>query len=205
MELESFLKDVVDVEKDPGEPWLIGFRKRVKPKTAAKKTPSGIKGPAKSAKSKEKKDDDDKVGIYLRLRRCPSDVVRDMGNLYRSEREKKDAFGNSIQDFYFTPENFEAFLNEKARWMFLNTENFFIEIDEDEETVAMYNRAFFPTGVPAGKGIKPGAKLQLDGHWNDELRAHYINRYKWIRNEIMKANVKYEAVESVKDEFLRGN
>ncbi len=199
MELESFLKDIVNVEKDHGEPWLLGYRKRIKPKTEAKKTSSGVKGP------KKKKDDDPKVGIYLRLRRCPADVNREMGNMYRSEREKKDAFGNTVQDFYFTPENFEAFLNEKTRWMFLDTENFFVEIDEDEETVAMYNRAFFPTGVPAGKGIKPKAKLQLDGHWNDELRTHYINRYKWIRNEILKANQKYEDVESVKDEFLRGN
>jgi hypothetical protein len=206
MELEPFLKDVVDVQKDHGEPWLIGYRKRVPSKAEQKKRsgPKGIKGPAKPPRKKED-DDKDKVGIFLRLRRCPTDVNRTMGNMYRSEREKTDAFGNKVQDFYYTPDNFEAFLSEKARWMFLDTENFVVEIDDDPETIAMYNRAVYPEGPQDGKGIKAGAKILLDGKWNDELRSHFINRYKWLRNEIMKANVEYENIQSVKDEFLRGN
>ncbi len=203
MKVKPFLHDVVDVEKDKGEPWIIGHRE-VEDSPDKKAKPAdgkfGVQPPAKT-KPKGKESKKKKVSISLILRRCPSEVHQEMGNLYRSTRVVKDTFGNEREEHYFEPENFEEFQNEKARWMWKDTKNFVVEIDDEPKTLELYNTTR-KDGEPPFKG---GETILLDGHWTDELRKHFVVRYKWIRIEIIKANLKYESADAHKEDILLGN
>lgn len=197
--IEPFIHDVVDPTKDKGERWKIGTRPvgSDKKETDTSAEALGVKAPRRKKASTKRKQK--RLTIYLRLRRCPQDVHKAIGKNYQSEREKKDG----STELYFEPEDFEDFMSHKAQWMWLDTENFVAEIDEEPKTVAMYNRAF--SDDPENPKLKGGERLIMDGHWTDELKEHYIKRYKWCKIEIMKASYKYEQSESYEDGVLQGN
>lgn len=197
-ELEPFLLDVVNPEKDPGEKWLIGLRtKKAKPeeRTADDVAKDAL---AKAAgKSEEPPPEPEKIPVYFILRRMPNDMSNRLAQSYRDEREIQDIVGNKRTEYYFKPEKEQALKEEKALWMLRDSENLVVGVT-DEEGAALYTHAL-------GRTVNVGETILVDGHWNDELRSHYIRRYEWVLTTIMMADRQYRSVQAQKDERLQGN
>lgn len=211
-EIEPFILDVVDPDKDKGEQWLIGLRAIKKPKAESTDLPAGLKGPSKTAEDiaadalKKAKGEDgedaaepevEKVPVYFILRRMPADMSNKLAKAYRDERQVKDLIGNERTEYYFKPEKEQALKEEKARWMLRGSENFVIGIDDDA-AAEMYSEAL-------GREVKVGENILLDGHWNDRVRDHYVKRYGWVLTTIMQADRQYNSTLAQRDERLQGN
>jgi hypothetical protein len=179
IKVEPFLRDAVDHVRDKGEPWRIGWREsRLKPKDGKKP---------------------ERIPVNLWIRRVPKEVNNDIGKAYRSERILKDNFGNEKPEYYFEPERLDAMIEHKAMWMWVDVENFVVEI-LDEDAARLYEKA-----MGNGKPLKVGDMVQLDGHLTDEVKDHLMQRFPFIRTEIMACNRQYESSDAHREEYLRKN
>jgi hypothetical protein len=191
-------RDVVDYDKDPGEPWPIGKRRSSMKKLAKTQGVKHLKAVQVDAK------DEEYIIVYLILRRMPQEVQQELRDLFISKREIKDKFGNVRSEEYWEPEKINTMATEKWLWMWLDTKNFWVEVGDDS-AAEMYRKAYTTNGHKAPDTLKAETMHCVDGHINDTVKRHLLGRFSEIPQQIAAAAQKYDEVEKVHEESLRKN
>jgi hypothetical protein len=193
--VEAFFRDVVDVEKDPGDRWVIGKRLS----EVRKRRPKGSKSLDIDIPEKDR----EQVEVALILRRIPYEIAREYREIWVSHREVKDAFGNARDEEYWETERLNQMIHRKCLWMWLDTENLWVEVG-DEEAANMYIKGHIDAGKTA-PAIKPGDTICIDGILNDEIKLHLLDRFNALKSKIVEAEAEYSAAEQKAESRLRKN
>ena len=196
--VDAFFRDVVDHEKDPGDKWKMGHRLS----EVRKRRPKGSKS-LKVDQSKLTDKDREKIEVGLVLRRMPFEINQELREMWVSTREVKDGFGNVRTEEYWENNKLNLFIFEKCLWMWLDTYNLWVEAG-DEEAVKMYQKGYADNGG-APPSIKTGETICVDGHLNEEIRRHLMDRFSSIKTKIIEASGEYDRAEKETEASLRKN
>lgn len=183
--IEPFLLDYGDPGHDKGERWPIGKRKSV----AEGKPIEGVNLPKKS--------EPQEIEVCLIVRRMPQDIHREMEEHYARYRDVKDMFGNTRPERYFKIEDQRAFLHAKHLWVWADTENLVLGV-QDGDAAALYSAAF-------SKDVKVGQYVRIDGHLTQPVKEHLLNRYAVFRENLTEAINYLESKASQERKDLLGN
>lgn len=196
--IDSFFRDVVDHDKDPGDKWKMGNRLS----EVRKRRPKGSKS-VKLDTSKLTDKEREEVEVGLVLRRMPFEVNQELRELFISKRQVKDGFGNVRSEEYWENDNLNRFIFEKCMWMWLGTYNMWVEAG-DEDAVKMYQKGYAESGANLPQ-IKPGDDIRLDGHLTEEIKRHLLDRFTAIKTKCIEASGEYEQAEKDNESRLRKN
>lgn len=199
-DMEPMFRDVVDYDKDPGEPWPIGKRRSLVKKKAKEQKAKHLK----AAKVEPKEDEEDWIVVYLMLRRMPQEVIQELRDLYISSRDVKDAFGNVRSEEYWENHKMNQMATEKYLWMWIDTKNFWVEVG-DEKAVALYKTAWTARGDKAPDTLQVGSMYCVDGNLTDDIKRHLLTRFSVIPQQCALAAQKYDELEKVHEDKLRKN
>ena len=187
-QIEPFFRDIVDPDKDPGEAWKLGDAKIVKP---GKKLKDGAK-PAT-------------VDLNLILRRMPTEMVAELEELWKIDRELTDMAGNKrdTKEWDHGPRLLRFGL-ERCVWMWLDTENLVVGVG-DQDALTMYVKAYEEAGRTVPPTLKVDGNVLIDGILNDDVKRHLMDRFPRIKSAILEAANKYTTLESEGEAKLRKN
>jgi hypothetical protein len=180
-QIQSIFRDVVDVDADPGERWVM------------QKVPV-------TSKTGEVLDE---VEVALILRRMPREVTKEFEALYMTKRDMKDNFGNKRVTHEWELPKLDQFGTGRALWMWIDSENMLMEIG-DEAAAILIGDAVEEKGE-ARPTLKVGDSFKIDGYLTEALKAHYISRFPALKKFILECAQAYDEMEDKYEDRLRKN
>ena len=178
----------MDPDKDPGEPWLLGKARIVKP--GAKKKDEAVP---------------EEVDVNLILRRMPVEMVSEFEEIWKVPRTLRDLAGNEreVKEWDHGP-RLLRFGTEQALWMWLDTENLVVSIGDDQ-ALALYIKAHEDSSKPIPKNLKKDGSVLIDGILTDDVKRHLLDRFPRVKSLILEAGRKYNTLEAEGEAKLRKN
>lgn len=180
-QIQSLFRDVVDVDADPGERWVM------------QKVPV-------TSKTGELLDE---VEVALILRRMPREVTKEFEALYMTKREMKDNFGNKRITHEWELPKLDQFGTARALWMWIGAENMLMEVGDEAAAVLMGDAV--EAGGAARPTLKVGDSFNIDEHLTEDLKAHYVSRFPALKKFILECAQSYDEMEDKYEDRLRKN